>query len=578
LESAEYAASFQAFVTECEQLAKHLDTAEALDLSQTAKVATTLESLITLYNKIQDRLRVLSAFVAGFVTVNSRDEFARSKESELDQALIPLSKAGTRLTSWIGSLDLDGLIQASALIKDHEFVLRKTQISAKHQMSPAEESLIAELTPTAATGWTRLHGNVTSQIEVDVELKGEAKRLPMSVIRTLAHDPDRFVRRAAYDAELAAWKQNKVPLAAALNGVKGTVGTLAHRRGWGEPLNEALFISNIDRETLDAMLTAAREALPDYRRYLKAKAKLLNIKQLAFFDLFAPLEGVEEAWDYQEAERFVATNFRSFSDKLGDFAERAFRENWIDAEPRPGKRDGAFCMGFVKEQSRIMMNFKPSFSSVKTLAHELGHGYHNLCLADRTPLQRRTPMTLAETASIFCETVIQNAAIQKASGPERLLLLEGSLDGTCQTSVDILSRFLFEGRVFEGRNKRELSATEFCDLMVQAQKDTYGDGLDPDFLHPYMWAVKPHYYSRSFYNFPYMYGMLFGLGLFSIYQQDPASFKVSYDDLLSSTGMDDAAALARRFGFDVTTPSFWRSSFDVIRSQISAFCSAAGAN
>ncbi len=572
LESAEFQRAFEEAVSMTGELEQKLDSAESISLEDNGALRAALEDLIEFYNRLNSGIRTLSSFIHGFVSVDSRDLAALAKESELDEALIPFSKAGTRFTAWIGKLPLESLFEGSRLIQDHEFVLRKSQIAATHQMSPEEESLAAELYPSAASAWSKLHGQLTSQIEVELEQGGKTRKLPMSMVRNLAYDPDRNVRKTAYEAELAAWQANETSLAAAMNGIKGTVTTLSRRRGWDSPLDEALFGANIDRETLDAMMSAARESFPDFRRYLQAKAKLFGVSRLAFFDIFAPAGVKGKAWTYEEAAEFVSANFHCFSEKLGAFADRSVRENWIDAEPKAGKRDGAFCMWLVGDESRVLMNFKPSFGSVKTLAHELGHAYHNLCLANRTLLQRRTPMTLAETASIFCETVIQNAALKEAGDEEGLVILEGALCGACQVTVDITSRFLFERDVFDGRAKRELSGKEFCSLMVNAQKETYGDGLDEDFLHPYMWAAKTHYYGgRSFYNFPYMYGMLFGLGLYSRYLEDAEKFKISYDDLLSSTGMADAASLADRFGFNVRGIDFWRSSFDVIRTQIAQF-------
>src|SRR5581483_6329348 len=239
--------------------------------------------------------------------------------------------------------------------------------------------------------------------------------------------------------------------------------------------------------------------------------------------------------------------------RLSDFAARAFREHWIDAEPHAGKVDGAYCAPLRKDESRVLANFKPSYGGMSTLAHELGHGYHNLNLAQRTMLQQETPMTLAETASIFCETIIRHAALQNANTQEQIAILEASLQGSCQVVVDITSRFLFEQRVFERRKQRELSVDELNALMVEAQRETYGDELDEDALHPYMWAMKPHYYSSeySFYNSPYMFGLLFGLGLYALYQKDPEGFKKGYDALLSQTGLADAATLAAQFNIDI---------------------------
>jgi oligoendopeptidase F len=216
------------------------------------------------------------------------------------------------------------------------------------------------------------------------------------------------------------------------------------------------------------------------------------------------------------------------------------------------------------------MNYKEAFGSVATLAHELGHAYHNLCLAERTAVQSQTPMTLAETASIFCETVIKRRALRSATGGERLAILEASLQGACQVVVDITSRYLFEQAVYERRGERELSGREFCSLMTDAQQATYGDGLSS--YHPYMWAVKPHYYAwRPFYNFPYMFGLLFSLGLYAVYEAEPLGFHARYDELLSSTGMADAATLAERFGIDTRSKSFWAASLKVLEQDVEMF-------
>jgi pepF/M3 family oligoendopeptidase len=364
-----------------------------------------------------------------------------------------------------------------------------------------------------------------------------------------------------------------VPIAAALNGVKGEVNTLSRRRNWDTALDEAIFDSNIDRQTLDAMLQAARESFPDFRRYMRAKARALGIERLAWYDIFAPVGESTRVWQYPDARDYIVRQFGTYSDKMSEFAARAFDQNWIDAEPRPGKRDGAFCTPMRKDESRVFANFTPSYRGMSTLAHELGHGYHNLVKAERTMLQKQTPMTLAETASIFCETIVREAALKESSQADALAILEASLQDSTQVVVDITSRFLFESRVFEQRRERELTPGEFCDIMLQAQRETYGDGLDESKLHPYMWAVKPHYYrpGLSFYNFPYMFGLLFGLGLYAQYRQDPGAFRRNYDDLLSSTGMDDAATLAARFGIDVRTPDFWRSSLDIIKQDIDRF-------
>ena len=576
LESPEFAQSFTQVVNTINDLGTLFDShniKEQPALTVNASLVSTFETIVAHYNATADTVRTVGVYISCIVSTNSRNDLAQAKMSELRQSLVLFSQLGTRFTAWIGSLDVEALITASTVAQDHSHALRNAKTEAAHLMSPAEETLASELNTSGGSAWSKLHGNITSQLSIPFEVDGQTQHLPMSEMRNFAFDANRDVRRRAYEAELAGWEQASLPLAAALNSIKGEVNVLAQHRKWESPLAESLFDSSIDQQTLDAMMSAARESFPDFRRYLQAKARALSLPQLAWYDLFAPVGASDKVWTFDEASTFIVQQFGTYSQRLSDFAARAFREHWIDAEPRPGKRDGAYCTSIRADESRVFSNFKPAFSGVSTLAHELGHGYHNLNLAQRTPLQRSLPMTLAETASIFCETIITHAALKNANPQEQIAILEESIQGSCQVVVDITSRFLFEQRVFKQREKRELSIDELKTIMIETQRETYGDGLDEAQLHPYMWAVKGHYYStgRSYYNYPYMFGLLFGLGLYARYQQDPETFKQGYDNLLSSTGLADAATLATRFGIDLRTKAFWRASFDIIRQDIAQF-------
>jgi len=576
LESPEFTQSFTNVVNDITDLDKLFDEhniKEQSPIAVDASVIHTFETIVTHYIATADAVRTLGAYISCFVSTDSRNDLAQAKMSELRQSLVLFSQLGTRFTAWIGSLDVEALIAQSTVARDHAHALRNAKTEATHLMSPVEETLTSELNTTGGSAWSKLHGNITSQLSIPFEIDGQTQNLPMSEIRNLAFDANRNVRQRAYEAELAGWQQAALPLAAALNSIKGEVNILARHRKWESPLAESLFDNSIDQQTLDAMMSAARASFPDFRRYLQAKAHALGLQRLAWYDLFAPVGASEKVWTFDEATTFIVQQFGTYSQRLSDFAARAFREHWIDAEPRSGKRDGAYCTSIRADESRVFANFKPAFGGVSTLAHELGHGYHNLNLASRTALQRSLPMTLAETASIFCETIITHAALKDAGKQEQIAILEESIQGACQVVVDITSRFLFEQRVFQQREKRELSIDELKAIMVETQRETYGDGLDQSQLHPYMWAVKGHYYStgRSFYNYPYMFGLLFGLGLYARYQQDPEAFKQGYDNLLSSTGLADAATLAAQFGIDLRTEAFWRASFDIIRQDIAQF-------
>jgi oligoendopeptidase F len=574
LDSPEYERDLRSAVRALDELEGLFDEAQ-IDRTESPLnpdlAAGILERVLPFYNALSDQVWTLGAYVYAFVSVDSRDEYAQARLSELERHSVRLTKLHTRLTAWAGSQDIDALMERSEQARQHAYWLQRARIATKHMMSPAEESLAAEMRLTGSNAWNKLYGNLTSQIQATVEIRGERQTLTMSMLRNLAYDPNREVRRAAYEAELQAWEQHAMPIASALNAIKGETNLLTRKRGWDSPLHASLFQNAIDEATLNAMLDAAYEAFPDFRRYLHAKARLLGVERCAWYDLFAPVGKETRTWSYDEAAQFIIEQFATYSQKLSDFARRAFEERWIDAPPQPGKHDGAYCMRLRRDESRILTNYKPSFSGMGTLAHELGHAYHNLCLAERTYLQRLTPATLAETASIFCNTIIDQAALRGADREEQIAILEASLQGACQVVVDITSRYLFEKAVFERRAERELSARELCEIMRDAQLQTYGDGLDENALHPYMWAAKPHYYGSAFYNYPYMFGLLFGLGLYALYLDDPDGFRARYDDLLSRTGMADAPTLAAEFGFDLRTPNFWRGAFDTIRQNIDRF-------
>jgi pepF/M3 family oligoendopeptidase len=527
------------------------------------------EEVVAETNELQDQVRMVNAYLHAFVTTDAREDRAAALQSQLQTQLAPLRTLSTRFAAWVARLGADGLIERSQVAADHAWPLRKAEHAATHQMTEAEEGLAAELNLTGGTAWNKLHGDVSARLTGTVN----GDELPITVIRNLAMDGDPAVREAAYRAELVAWEAASVPLAAAMNGIKGEANALNRRRGWEDSLAPALFYNAVDRPTLEAMQSAVVASFPDFRRYLRAKARVLGHRDraLPWWDLFAPVgDPAASACSWDDAVDHVRAAFASYSPALAALAERAFTERWVDAEAHDGKRGGAFCMPVRGDESRVLLNYSGTFDSVSTLAHELGHAYHNTNLADRTALQRQTPMALAETASIFCETILVQSGLAAAEGDSarRLVLLDTDLTGAAQVVVDIHSRFLFERRVFETRADHTLSVHELCEFMTDAQQATYGDGLAPDALHPYMWAVKPHYYGMAYYNWPYTFGLLFGIGLYARYTADPDRFRLGYDDLLSATGLGEAAELASRFGIDVRDEAFWTDSLDVIRQRI----------
>jgi len=535
----------------------------------TADDAEAADAVINAFNSVAEANNILGAYVYATVSTDTRHERAQGLLSELEVTDSKLSPLVARLAEWVASLGADALAKLSEQAREHLGPLRRLQARAEHQMSEPEENLYAELSTTGSSAWGRLQGDIASQLKTTVDLPDGAKELPMAAVRGMASNPDVRVRKAAYEAEMRAWPTIGVACAAAMNAIKGEANTVNRRRNWASPLDASLYANSVSRPTFDAMQSAIHASLPDFRRWLRIKGQLNGDKNgVSWWNLLAPLSFAPSNISWDQGVQLVRGAFGAYSDRLAGLVDRSLDEQWIDAEPREGKVGGAFCMSFVNDRSLVLLNWSGSVDSAQTTAHELGHAYHNTQLAHRTPMQRNLPMALAETASIFCETLVVEDGLSRLQGDQRLALLDVDLQGAAQVVVDIHSRFLFESEVFARRQRRTLGVSEFNELMGNAQNNAYGDGIDQSTAHPYMWILKPHYYGSHFYNWPYTYGLLFGLGLYAQYQQDPDRFRGGYDDLLSRAGMDSAEQLGASFGLDVTKEDFWTASLDVLRARM----------
>ncbi len=473
-----------------------------------------------------------------------------------------------------------------------EYILNETLDSISHQMSDEEENLASDLQRTGGDAWGRLHEQLISN------LKDEETGKTFNELRNDAYSPDAEVRRTSYYKELALLKANRIAFAASLNNLKGETVTLNKRRNWEKAIDRSLLEARMSRNTLNALIEAIEDSLPFWRKYMKFKAEMLYKDSaaqkpgLSFYDLFAPLpldnsaasdeaadkhsgdskkseSLLQKTWTFTEAKDYVLKEYYSFSKEMGDFAKNAFEKNWIDAEVRSGKVGGAYCQDFPAQgESRVLSNFTGAFSDIITLAHELGHAYHHYCIKGNPYSLSSYPMTLAETASTFAETIVKQDLLNSSSGNEKISLLEFDLQDACQILVDILCRYYFESSVFEKRANGELTADDFCELMKEAQEKSYGDGLNEN-RHEYMWAVKSHYYSTGldFYNFPYAFGQLFALGLYARYKKEGAGFANVYSFLLSDTGKMSCEDLCKKAGFDITDKEFWKSGILIYHKE-----------
>ena len=520
-----------------------------------------------------EEFSVLSSRLGNYInltlTANTTDETANKYRTLFGNAYAALNSAYTKVYKFIGSVETD--ITSDENLKDYEFYFAEAKKQYKHLLSDELEDVIAKFSISGGDGWEQLFEAMTSGVEG--EFKGE--KVTLSEIRNMAYDADAAVRKEAYETELKMYDTIKEPIAFALNNIKQQVLTETSLRGFESPLAQTLEASRMSRKTLDALLEAIREYLPQFRAYLKHKAALLGHENgLPFYDLFAPIGESSRRFTIEESKEFLLENFKGFSEDLAEMTKEAYENNYIDFLPRKGKVGGAFCsnLPFIK-QSRILTNFSGSLSDVVTIAHELGHAYHGLHIENHRVLNQEYSMPVAETASTFNENIVMNTVIRQASDAEKVALLESQLQDTTQIIVDIYSRYLFEASVFENREKSFMFSKDLEKLMLDAQKEAYGDRLDPDAMHPYMWACKPHYYSSglSFYNFPYAFGGLFSKGLYAIYQEQPEGFVEKYQELLRATTVTSAEDTAKVLGVDVEDSAFWKKALAQVADNIEQF-------
>ena len=549
---------------------KFKNTAESLgskDERTTTKEALTL---IEDYHRVFNRL---VNYCALRQNADTNDGESVSNLGRLIQKNNDITPFATAIDKYLSTLsDLDDVIGNDEMLQDYSFYLHELQKSAKYLLSEEVETALGAMDMSGGNAWSDLQGYLTSSVKVDY--KGETTTL--SAIRNMAYDADPEVRKSAYEAEIAAYDKIKDAICFSLNSIKMQDLTECKLRGHASPLDKVLFNSKMQRATLDALLEAMKEYMPSFHSYLRAKAEALGHKNgLPWYDLFAPMGKSDKKYTVEEAKAYLMNIFEKENPRLAEIVDRAFEENWIDFFPREGKVGGAFCAGLDSEKEfRVLTNYDGSMSDIVTLAHELGHGYHNFMIFDNRPLNMSYSMPVAETASTFNENIVVNYAIKNATNDdEKLALLEGQLSDVTQIICDIYSRFLFESKVVNNRSENFMFADELCNIMLEAQKEAYGDGLDHDVLHPYMWVCKGHYYSAGlgFYNFPYAFGGLFARGLYAKFQQEGPAFLEKYNYMLKETPVRSVEDVAKICDIDLTSKDFWLMSLHSYDESIATY-------
>lgn len=534
----------------------------------TDESAAAWEDLLLCNEELSRRMSHLSSYVTCLASADARNEAYLKEEAELIRTRAELAKVRIELLRALKECpeDLFAKFAGRTALDGAQNYLNRLREEARRAMPAEREVLATDLGVDGIQAWGRLYDTVSSKLEFEMDFPdGTRKHLPMSQRRSLLEHPDRRIRRAAFTAGNRAWQSIEDVAAGALNAIAGTRLTLNRHRGVNHFLDIALFQAAITRKTLDAMFEALFANLDMPRRILQSKARLMGRQGIAWFDLGAPLDlPGQEIYSWPHAQSLVERSFARAYEGLGKFfREQIVAKNWIDWEPRAGKRPGGFCTSsMLSRESRIFMTYNESFGDALTLAHESGHAYHGFIMRDMRPYARGYPMTLAETASTFGEQVLMNGMLDDPdiTARQKALILDVELGHGAIYLLDIPVRYEFEKRFYEERSEGPLSVSRLKELMVETQRRLIGEILESAGEDPYFWASKLHFYitGLTFYNFPYMFGYLLSQGLYARFKQEGSTFLPQYEEFLRLAASDTAENVVKRtIGEDIEKPDFW---------------------
>jgi pepF/M3 family oligoendopeptidase len=536
--------------------------------------------LLNVIAKVQDiskRLRHASAFVSCLGAQDVHDTQARILAGRIKQIAASFAQILTTLDDELVKIPDEQwtrVIEETDGLKEIAFNLSERRERAKEMLSPEQEQLVSKLSVNGYHGWSDLYDLTAGKMNIEVEIEGEKSILSPGQLANRMSDPDPSIRSYLMGAWEHAWSEVGDYCGMALNQLAGFRLNLYEARGWNSVLKEPLSMNRMTQDTLDTMWHTIDSNKEILVKYLKRKKEYLGLEKLGWQDIDAPIGKAKSKLTYDEAAQFIVEQFGKFNPDMARFAERAFTDRWIESEDRPGKRMGGFCTSFPeKKQSRIFVTFSGSLGNMATIAHELGHGFHQHLVFDLPVLAQQYAMNVAETASTFAEIIVANAAVMYAKDPEeKLMLIDDKLSRAVSLLMNIQSRFLFETRFYEERKKGIVSTKRLNEIMLEAQKDAFKDSLDV--YHPHFWASKLHFYNTGvpFYNFPYTFGFLFSAGIYAKALEEGPAFVEKYAALLRDTGKMRVEDLAQKhLGVDLTRPEFWQAAIDLVTVDLDTF-------
>ncbi|MEC1606791.1 M3 family oligoendopeptidase [Bacillus halotolerans] len=548
------------------------DMTDAFEVPETLDDAGRLTALLDAFEQNSVKLQQAGAFVSCLQAQNISDQKANEHKSFMHQLVADFQSSLVTFDHKLVEIDQgvwEELLKTPRL-REVSYILNERRERVAEKLSPDKEKLIGSLAVDGYHAWDDLYHIVVGKMTIPFE----EKQLSVGQAENMMSSQDRDVRKTVFERTNQAWGREQDIFSSTLNHLAGFRLETYKARGWEDVLKEPLQINRMKKETLDTMWQVITENKQPFVQFLNRKASMLGLEKLDWYDVEAPIGSAGKEYSYDEAANLIVNQFSTFGRKLSAFTEKAFRDRWIEAEDRSGKRVGGFCTSFPDSgESRIFMTFSGSASNVSTLAHELGHAFHQEAMLNVRPLNRSYAMNVAETASTFAEMIVADATVNQAeTKEEKLVLLEDKVQRSVAFFMNIHARFLFETRFYEERKRGIVPADRLNELMEEAQKEAFCGALGE--YHPLFWASKLHFHITRvpFYNYPYTFGYLFSLGIYALALEEKNTFEEKYIALLRDTASMTAEDLAlKHLGADITKRDFWENAIKLAVQDAEAF-------
>lgn len=535
-----------------------------LSINEVIKVIPLIENIATIHLYLSQA----NSFITCLLAENPKDQEAATsrgkvaqEESRFEKELSKVKKVFTYTKEdvWVSILETEKL-------QEYRFILNEWRENADKNLSEAEISLISDLMVDGYHAWGHFYNSLISSINVNIQINGKEEILSVGQAINLRSHHNEEVRKEAHYVLESTWKEKEELFSKIINHIAGFRIQVNNKRGIKSLLEDPLKKNRMKEETLNTMWTVISKYKQPFSNYLERKAEMLGGTSMKAYNFWAPVTKSNQVITFEEAATLITEYFSQFGSELEGFVRKAFYEGWIEAEDRPNKSAISFCAGFpLTGESRVFMTFNGTLLNMLTLVHELGHAFHNHAMKSVNGLNKRYPLSIAETASTFSEMIIFDAAMKKAnSREEKLFILDEKLKRSVMNFMNIHSRYLFEQRFYKERNEGIVSSNRLNQLMKESINEAYAGSLEQPSIYSWVWT--PHYYitQSPFYNFPYTFGYLFALGIYAKAKEKGKDFEKDYLKLLRDSGsMSVEELVMKHLGEDITSEEFWEKGMEL---------------